>query len=276
MHDHLGIAELVHHDQSDSMKNRFSNFRAKKDLKFPEVHSEFVGDLLHVNTDHLSDDQKVILKKIAERVARFGGSEIFSEEIANTSQEHNSTANATDTTNATININNSSTSTPMMSKSDQSDDDQGDLETDNNEEEEVEDDMMARSNLKKNSQKIMSAVTKQRITIKPDNSDTNGKYNEEESSSSNTTNETIITDPSRIYNKINAFNNQNMYNINSSSLISNYTEVMLGNISTSSIVDSLSLTNIPKDIYAGRRPPLMPSENDKLKVKNRNKQIKIF
>lgn len=200
----LGTAELIQSGRKSRLSRDFPNQRFDKSVKLSDETIREYGQLLQMDTKNFSDQQKVLLEKIVERVARLGGA------------------------NVKVDALNS---------------------TDNNENE-------GRGNknrLKKNSHnKNQSAPTK--VAIKHDH-DGNGKLTVKHNIPSK------INDSQMIKMQVNNNNNNN-----DGAIKANVTDVMFGNITTSSIVDSLSSDNAREDIQVKKRP-VGAAVIDKTKVK---------
>ncbi|KAJ6628666.1 hypothetical protein Bhyg_15849, partial [Pseudolycoriella hygida] len=178
----MGTAELIQSGRKSRLSRDFSSQHLDKSVKLSDDTIREYGQLLQMDTKNFSDQQKVLLEKIVERVARLGGANLKVD-----------AANVTD-----INENEGRGN---------------------------------KNRLKKNSHsKNQSAPTK--AAIKHDQHDGNGKLTVK-------------------------------HNIPSKA---NITEVMFGNISTSSIVDSLSADNAREDIQLKKRP-VGPASIDKTKIK---------
>lgn len=197
-----GTAELLQSGRRSRLSRDFSTHRLDKSVKLSDDTIREYGQLLQMDTKNFSDQQKVLLEKIVERVARLGGANV---EVAN-------------------------------------------VTTDANENE-------GRGNknrLKKNSHnKNQSAPTK--AAIKHDQHDGNGKLTVKHTIPSK------INDSPMIKMQVNINNNDG-------AIKANVTDVMFGNITTSSIVDSLSSDNAREDIQMKKRP-VGPAVVDKTKVK---------
>lgn len=198
----LGTAELVQSGRKSRISRDFSSQRFDKSVKLSDETIREYGQLLQMDTKNFSDQQKVLLEKIVERVARLGGANI-----------------KVDSANVT--------------------------KTNENE---------GRGNknrLKKNSHnKNQSAPTK--AAIKHDQHDANGKLTVKHNIPPK------INDSQMIKMQVN--------NNNDGAIKANVTDVMFGNITTSSIVDSLSSDNAREDIEMKKRP-VGPAVIDKTKVK---------
>lgn len=199
----LGTAELLQSGRKSRLSRDFPTQRFDKSVKLSDDTIREYGQLLQMDTKNFSDQQKVLLEKIVERVARLGG--------------------------ATVKVDAANV-------------------TDNNENE-------GRGNknrLKKNSHnKNQSAPTK--ATIKHDQHDGNGKLTVKHNIPSK------INDSQMIKMQVNINNNDG-------AIKANVTDVMFGNITTSSIVDSLSSDNAREDIQVKKRP-VGPAVVDKTQVK---------
>lgn len=199
----LGTAELIQSGRKSRISRDFPNQRFDKSVKLSDETIREYGQLLQMDTKNFSDQQKVLLEKIVERVARLGGTHINVDSVNG---------------------------------------------TDNNDNE-------GRGNknrLKKNSHnKNQSTPTK--AAIKHDH-DGNGKLTVKHNIPAK------INDSQMISNKMQVNNN------NDGAIKANVTDVMFGNITTSSIVDSLSADNAREDIYVKKRP-VGPAVVDKTKVK---------
>lgn len=201
----LGTAELLQSGRRSRLSRDFSSQRFDKSVKLSDETIREYGQLLEMDTKNFSDQQKVLLEKIVERVARLGG------------------GNAkVDAANVTDNNGNEGRGNKIR--------------------------------LKKNSHnKNQSAPT--RAAIKHDQQhDGNGKL---------TVKHNIplkINDSPMIKMQVNINNN------NDGAIKANVTDVMFGNITTSSIVDSLSSDNAREDIQMKKRP-VGAAVVDKTKVK---------
>lgn len=200
----LGTAELIQSSRRSRLSRDFPSKRLDKSVKLSDDTIREYGQLLQMDTKNFSDQQKVLLEKIVERVARLGGANVKVD------------ANVTD----------------------------------NNENE-------GRGNknrLKKNSHnKNQSTAAPTKTTIKHDQHDGNGKLTVKHNIPAK------INDSQMIKMQVNINNNDG-------AIKANVTDVMFGNITTSSIVDSLSSDNAREDIQIKKRP-VGAAVVDKTKVK---------
>lgn len=259
--DFYGTAvELIQHNNNDHQKsidhhyNSAINYRLKKNLKLLDEKKEnddneqkqnpttvdVVNDLLKIDRNNLSIKQKVLLEKIVERVARLRGS-LFNNDTNNNQP----------------------------------------IDTDNNDEQQQKaTDIIGRSNTNAYSTSTLITTTKYPTTNMNINyNEYNGNNNiqkqhleQQHLFNTNQPTGTTVTDLPDItaaaieknpnYNKIDLNNGSNLI---ISSIMANYTDVLFGNISTLSIVDSLSADIIPQhDIYEGRHPAISPTLSDKV------------
>lgn len=254
--------------QQNSMNHHHShvnnpiNYRLKKNLKLPNENKQqnksttsvdVVDDLLKIDRNNLSTKQKVLLEKIVERVARLRGSFINNDTTTNTEDQS---------------LNNDNDNDEQQKK--------------------TTEDIIGRSNT--NAFSLLPLITTTKYPTTNMNMNYNGNNNqqqlEQQLNNTNEPIETVITDlpdvitsavdddaavvasdaieKHRNYNKID-LNNSDSSSAILSSIIGNYTDLLLGNISTLSIVDSLSAENIPQhDIYEGRHPAIAPTLSDKV------------
>lgn len=231
-----------------------TNYRLKKNLKLPTLTkhdgekqqpADVVEDLLKIDRNHLSSKQKVLLERIVERVARLRGS-VFNSE-----------------TNGTVRA---------VDSHDSGDDDDGHQKI------QIEPfvDSAARSNTDAFTSTSITSTARYPTTNDVNYSDQyNGNTQQPQSEQTTGTNQSIGTvtvspgdagitlaelEKYRKYNKIDMSNSSS-----SLMMMANYTDVLLGNISTLSIVDSLSAENIPQhEIYEGRHPAIAPTLSDKV------------
>lgn len=211
--DFMGTAELLPSDgiRRGRISRDFLPNRMDKSAKLSEDTVREYGHLLQMDTKNFSEQQKALLERIVERVARLSGSQM------DTNDE-----------------------TPVVT---------GESEGRGN-----------KNRLKKNSNKIHttpkpSAVDVPTTTFAPASVATESKLkNSDKVQTTVKINKTVIptiggggsTPQKPIGNKI----QQNSIG----SMKANMTEVIFGNITTSSIVDSLSADNAREDIYVNRRP----------------------
>lgn len=271
--DFFGTVELLKHSSSDRHRplqqhspstviNGATNYRLKKNLKLPSTLTgsgtaaaaenrqpvDVVDDLLKIDRNHLSSKQKVLLERIVERVARLRGS-VFNSKTNDTVRAVDSHDNDTDDADADRQI----SIEPLF-------DDGADA---------------ARSNTNAFTSTSITSTARNPTTIVNYSEMYNGNTQQPQSEQSNGTNQSIGTvtvspagdgitladlEKYRKYNKVDMSNSSS-----SLMMMANYTDVLLGNISTVSIVDSLSAENIPQhEIYEGRHPAVAPTLSDKV------------
>lgn len=191
----MGTAELIQSGRKSRLSRDFPSQRFDKSVKLSDETIREYGQLLQMDTKNFSDQQKVLLEKIVERVARLGGANVKIDP---------SISNVTDTNENEGRGN--------------------------------------KNRLKKNSHnKNQSTPTKAAIK-QHDQHDGNGKLTVKHNIPSK------INDSPMIKMQVNNNNN------NDGAIKANVTDVMFGNITTSSIVDSLSSDNAREDIQIKKRP----------------------
>ncbi len=189
----MGTAELLQSGRKSRLSRDFSSQRFDKSVKLSDETIREYGQLLQMDTKNFSDQQKVLLEKIVERVARLGGAENVPAGAANVTEHIEGRGN--------------------------------------------------KNRLKKNSHNKNQSAAPAKATIKHDQHDGNGKLTVKQNVPSKINVSPMI--------KVQVNNNKNN---NDGAIKANVTEVMFGNITTSSIVDSLSTDNAREDIQVKKRP----------------------
>lgn len=190
----LGTAELIQSGRRSRLSREFPSPRFDKSGKLSDDAIREYGQLLHMDTKNFSDQQKVLLEKIVERVARLGGANVKVDAPSNVTEPIESNENEGRGT---------------------------------------------KNRLKKN--KNQSTAPTAKATIKHDQHDGNGKLTVKHHTPAK------LSDSPMIKMQVNVNNNDG-------AIKANVTDVMFGNITTSSIVDSLSSDNAREDIQLKKRP----------------------
>lgn len=226
----MGTAELVPNNVRKSRLSRdFSHEKSSESISSSSSSSDKLSDdtlheygqLLKMDTKNFSQQQKALLERIVERVAR----------LSDSTGESNTTANIEDYMDST------------------------DDAEDNNENE----GRGTKNRKKKNKISVVATTTsEQPPQTKSFNHESIGNSKQQvvkivQNNNKHTGNRTKAEQPHSTVNNVNKKGHQN--SLNSAVKPTNVTEVFFGNITTTSIVDSLSDDNTEReDIFGNKRP----------------------